>query len=486
MLDLNTLLLLESCTITFQAVAWVIVWRSWRHLYEVRFIAAGFVAIALGLLLYLQRGGDPSPVRIVIDNTVIKIGLVLLANGMVRFLGQRSLLPIGAVCLAFHVIFWSIAVAVAPQELAPRIHASTAFSIAIMGLMIHALYIDRGQPRMLRWITIALLAEFIGASLLQSALFYWSPTTVKSGPVLGDVNSWYFIQGYLFMMGLFICLLFMLGMRLSLDLRDRNMTLAREVHARRRLENKLSASLAAEKSARQEQRQLMRMVSHEFRTPLAAIRYANEMIVLMLQRPQEAIAKRLQTIDDAVTRMSMLIDRFLADERRADGVLKIERIDISGLAQQIRNHFDQVGKGRRLDFKRLDPVRDFWADPEMLRTIVVNLVDNAIKYSPSDESVEIAFIVRNDFLVIEVSDRGIGIPTDEQVHVGRRFFRASNTGSTAGSGLGLHGCRQLLDYHGGSLNLSPRDGGGIIATARLPLDRLRPEDVGQENGEVLA
>ena len=122
----------------------------------------------------------------------------------------------------------------------------------------------------------------------------------------------------------------------------------------------------------------------------------------------------------------------------------------------------------------------------MLRTIVVNLVDNAIKYSPSDESVEIAFIVRNDFLVIEVSDRGIGIPTDEQVHVGRRFFRASNTGSTAGSGLGLHGCRQLLDYHGGSLNLSPRDGGGIIATARLPLDRLRPEDVGQENGEVLA
>ncbi len=475
MLDLKTLLLLEFCTTTLQAIAWLLVWRSWRHLFELKVIAAGFIAIALGLLLLLQRGPDPAAWRILTDNTIFKIGLILLADGMARFLGQPRCLKIGIICLAAHIVFWSLAVTMAPEILALRIHASTVFTAIMMGIMIRTLYADRSQPSFLRWITIALLAEYIGASLLQSALVYWYPATVANEPVLSDVNAWYFFQGHMFIVGFFICLLFMVGMRLSLDLRDRNAALAQEVAERRRLEGELSASLDAEKAARQEQRQLIRMVSHEFRTPLAAIRYATEMLDTVIDDPPNAVSKRLAGIDTAVTRMTMLVDRFLSTERQVEGVLKIEELDVAGLAGDIKRHFDQVGLGRRLHFSSIEHVPDYWADVEMLRTVVVNLVDNALKYSPPETPVEIAFFTRNKLFIITVADRGIGVPENELNHVGRRFFRASNARGTIGTGLGFHTSGQLLEYHKGTVELQPRDGGGTVATVRLPMPGLGPE-----------
>ncbi|WP_367716616.1 HAMP domain-containing sensor histidine kinase [Nitratireductor sp. GISD-1A_MAKvit] len=468
MLDLKTLLLLEVCTTALQALAWLLVWRSWRYLYELKLIAAGFSAIALGLMLLALRGPDPHPLQLFVDNVTIKLGLVLLADGMARFLGHSGCLRVGLIILAAHMALWSLAMIVAPQDLSLRIHASTVFTLAMMGLMIRILHVDRGQPVFLRWITIALLLEYIGASLLQSALVFWQPDLFANAPILSDVNSWYFFQGHLFIVGLFICMLFMVGERLSIDLRDRNAALAVEVSERRRLEGELSASLDEEKAAREEQRQFMHMVSHEFRTPLAAIRYATEMLGIMIAKPPAAVTKRLASIDAAVSRMTILIDRFLSTEQMLESRMKVEKIDLSGLTQEIRQYFDDMGRGTRLQFKPAEEVPEYWGDVEMLRTVIINLVDNALKYSPSDLPVELAFLGRNKLLVIEVADRGIGVPAGELSHVGRRFFRASNTRKTAGSGLGLYTCRKLVRYHNGALDLRPRDGGGTVATIRLP------------------
>ena len=105
----------------------------------------------------------------------------------------------------------------------------------------------------------------------------------------------------------------------------------------------------------------------------------------------------------------------------------------------------------------------------MLRTVIVNLVDNALKYSPKDAEVEITIGAQNGDIVLEVKDRGIGIPDRDLAQIGNRFYRASNTGGTGGSGLGLHSCRQLVGYHQGHLDLSARQGGGTIARVFLPL-----------------
>ena len=429
MLDLETLLLMEFCVTALQAIAWLLVWMSWRHLFQLKFIAAGFVGIALGLLLLLLRGPDPVPWRIVTDNLVLKIGVVLLADGMARFLGRPSYLKIGILFLSAYIAFWTWAVAVAPADIALRIHASTALTVVIMSMMIRDLFLDRTQPPILRWITIAFLVEYSGASLIQSALAIWYPETVTSAPILSDINAWYFFQGILFIMGFFICLLFMVGMRLSMDLRDRNAALASEIAERQRLQGELCASLESEKVAREEQRQLMRMVSHEFRTPLAAIRYARDMLEAVLERPQEAVTKRLQAINEAVSRMTMLIDRFLTSERQGDGILKIDELDNVALARSVQQHFDRVGQGNRLHFTTVEDLPGYWADFEMLTTVLINLVDNALKYSGENSPVDIALFRRQNLFIMEVSDRGIGVPEEERSHLGRRFFRASEHGT---------------------------------------------------------
>lgn len=477
MLDLKTLLVLEFCITALLAIAWILIWMAWRHLYQLKFLAAGFTAIALGLLLLLERGPDPALWRIVTDNLVLKIGLVLLADGVARFLGRPSFIKIGIVFLALHILFWTLAVVYVPADLALRIHLSTAFTVVMMGLLARSVYLSHTQSRFLRWITIGLLAEYAGASLLQSLFVYWVPATVENGPILSNVNAWYFFQGTLFITALFICLLCMVSMRLFADLQDRNTALANEVAERRRLEVELSASLDAERAAREEQNLLMHMVSHEFRTPLAAIRYARDMIEAVLERPPQTVAKRLVGIDQSIERMTMLIDRFLAGQKQEEGILESEELDIAKLMESVTQPFILTGQEGQLRLSNVEQVRGYWGDPEMLGTVLINLIDNALKYSFDDSPVEIAVFERKNILVFQVSDRGIGVPEADRGHLGRRYFRASNARGRTGTGLGLHACRKLLGYHNGTLSLSPRPGGGTVAIARLPFPGLRPGEM---------
>ncbi|MEI2383665.1 HAMP domain-containing sensor histidine kinase [Breoghania sp. JC706] len=472
MLDLKTLLLLELCLATLQAAAWFMIWRAWRHLYELIFIMGAFAMISIGLLLLFLRGPDPSAFRIVFDNAIIKVGVVLMAEGLARFLGQPRLLRIGLVLVVAQVVAWSAAVILFPDTLEIRIHISTLFTVTVMTMMCRTLIADRSQPRVLNWIGVVLLAEYMIASLLQSALAELYPATVENAPVLSNYNAWYFFQGTLFLMAFFVWMVFMVGARLSAELMDRNAALAREVEVRQRLEGELSDSLAAEKALRTEQRQLVRMVSHEFRTPLAIIRYATEMIGVLLARPTEAVAQRLSGIDEATSRMTTLIDRFLDTERQDDSVVEVTRVDFDALLGEVERHFDHIGCSDRLVFVVERPLPEYWGDADMLLSVLVNLVDNALKYSADDQAVETELEVIHGALRISVSDKGIGIPKSDLPHIGRRFFRASNTQAATGTGLGIHMCRRLLEYHDGTLTIGPRAPEGTIATVHLPLPGL--------------
>src|SRR3546814_20188788 len=92
----------------------------------------------------------------------------------------------------------------------------------------------------------------------------------------------------------------------------------------------------------------------------------------------------------------------------------------------------------------------------MLATVLINLIDNAVKYSPDHSLIGIVARATPDAILLSVADRGIGIPPAEAGLIGRRFFRASNTKPATGTGLGLHNARQLLDYHHGRPSLQDR------------------------------
>lgn len=466
MLDLKTILIVTLATACLQAIVWIFAWRAWRHLYELKFLAAGFVAMAAGVALMLVRGGQPEEWAIIMPNTIIKVGLVLLAEGLARFLGQPRYSWIGVSLLVAHVAGWSLLVAVDPDNIAARIHASTLFTVIIMSVMCLGLARDRMQPAVLRWATIAVLAEYMLASIVQSVLEIGLPADFQSAPVLADRNAWYLLQGALFLIALFACLLFMVSSRLSVDLREKNERLSAEVLERRRLEGHLNASLETERALREEQADLMRIVSHEFRTPLAIIRNAADMIGLVGHRSPEATRERLAGIDEALDRLFALIDRFMADDR--ERTYRPEATPISAVIGGVRRHFAMTGAGDRLE---IAAERDMTilADAEMLVTVLINLVDNGLKYSPDHCPVRVTIREERAGLAIAVRDEGIGIPQDQRARVGRRFFRASNAATIAGTGLGIYSARRLLAYHGGTVDFEPHGEGGTAAIVRIPL-----------------
>lgn len=475
MLDLKTVLVVALATASLQAIAWVFVWRAWRHLYELKFLAAGFAAIAVGLLLMLMRGTEPGQLAVVLHNTIIKLGLVLLAEGLARFLGQPRYTWIGISLLIFQIVVWSAAVTIDPGNIAIRIHTSTFFTVIMMSVMCLGLLRDRTQPPLLRWITIAILVEYMAASVLQSAIEYSLPADFQSAPILADRNAWYLLQGTLFLIALFACLLFMVSSRLSADLREKNEALSEEVDERRKLEARLNASLEAERALRDEQRDFMRVVSHEFRTPLAVIRNAVDMIGLVGSKSPEATQERVAGIGEALNRLFSLIDRFMADDR--ENGFQPESMQVGSLIGDVRLHFEMTARGDRLHFTVEDETVSFYADPEMLATVIINLIDNALKYSPDDQPIHIGAREEQEVIVIEVRDHGIGIPSAELSKIGRRFFRAPNAKASAGTGLGLYAARKLLAYHDGTLQLISNEEGGTTAVVRLSLSSEAPSAI---------
>lgn len=467
MLDLKTVLIVTMATACLQALVWLFAWRAWRHLYELKFLAAGFVAIALGVLLMLVWGEQPSSWAVIIPNSVIKLGLVLLADGLARFLGQPRHTWVGVSMLLAHVSVWCAIMAVAPEDVALRIHASTVFTVVVMSLMCVGLMRDRSQPAVLRWITIAILVEYMLASVAQSILEIGLPAEVGRAPVLADRNAWYLLQGTLFMIALFTCLLFMVSSRLSADLRRKNSKLVHEVRERRRLEKRLNASLDSERALREEQGDLMRVVSHEFRTPLAIIRNAAEMIELIGEKSTAARNERLKAIHEALSRLFGLLDRFMADDRERAYRPKV--ISIGPVLTEVQRHFMMMGCEDRLKVSGENGEIAFFADEEMMVTVLINLIDNALKYSPDRCLVEVDVRTEDACLVVEVLDRGIGIPEGELEKIGSRFFRASNSKNVMGTGLGIYSARRFLKYHSGALSLQPRANGGTIAAIRIPV-----------------
>ncbi|WP_158969615.1 sensor histidine kinase [Chachezhania sediminis] len=475
MLDLRTIFALGVAGAGLEAITWLLFWLAWRRMDALKYFAGGFAIISAGLCMMMLRGAEPAIWWITVDNVLVKLGLVLIAAGLARFLGQprRARLMLGL--LALVMAGWGAAVATAPGDLYPRLLASAVFTVVMMSLMSLALLRDGSVPRLMRGVTIGVLCFYMIAAIVSVVQGLGLPLRIDGLATLGDRNAWFLMQGNIFLTGLFASLILMVSWRLSADLQANNAALRQEVEERKRLERKLSASLEAEKLLREEQSDFTRFVSHEFRTPLATIRNAAEMIVLTGHGIDPAARERLSAIGQALDRLSSLIDRFLAGDR--EGAFHPEPLPLSNLMADVMLHFDMTVGGHRLNVDLRERRGFIVADSDMLLTAIINLVDNALKYSPEDSPVTLTVAARGDHVAIRVADRGIGIPEADRALVGRRYFRASNTKPGTGTGMGLYAARRLVAYHDGELVLEPLPEGGTLAEIRLPLpiDAL-PED----------
>ncbi|HTH39563.1 MAG TPA: sensor histidine kinase [Rhodocyclaceae bacterium] len=214
----------------------------------------------------------------------------------------------------------------------------------------------------------------------------------------------------------------------------------------------------------EEQRRFVAMLSHEFRNPLAAIDRSAQMI--RIKAPELAVeeGRRLEQIRGNVATLSGLVDNFLLTEALDHGGVALSR-----QACPVRSLLDGVVRmlnedaGKRVVVTVTPADGTFGLDATMMGMAVGNLVDNALRYSPADAVVEISATIAEDGLCIRVADRGPTMEEDEMARLGTPYYRANTSLGKKGSGLGYYFARRIVEAHGGRLQASARNGGGMVA-----------------------
>jgi signal transduction histidine kinase len=245
-----------------------------------------------------------------------------------------------------------------------------------------------------------------------------------------------------------------------------------------RRQKRLAAALERERELRELKSRFVNMASHEIRTPLTTIRAASDLLLRYGERmtPEER-GREIGAIQREVAQLASLVEDVLAIGRaeRDDRPLKAQMVDIEEAA---RTHWSraEAALGRRLPLilAVAPDARRARLDPDLLRAILVNIFQNAIKFTPSGLPAELEVARADGVLTIALRDRGVGVPSDELDAVFDPFHRAANVGAVSGSGLGHANVREAAQRHGGAVALRPRDGGG--AEIRLTLREAPVED----------
>lgn len=247
-----------------------------------------------------------------------------------------------------------------------------------------------------------------------------------------------------------------------------------DITGRKHSEAEMREALEQQKALNELRSRFVAMTSHEFRTPLAAILTAEELLRHYGDRlPEDERRETLDSISAGVQRMSRMLDRVLLLGRADAQMLefKPQALDLHALCPQLAAEAklqDPAGRSELVcDIAPQVPPGLY--DEKLLRHIFGNLLSNAIKYSP--QGGRVLFQVRPDgdgTTVFRVQDQGIGIPPEEVGHLFESFHRASNVGSIQGTGLGLAIVKNAVERHGGTIAVESRLGLGTTFTVRLP------------------
>jgi two-component system phosphate regulon sensor histidine kinase PhoR len=220
-------------------------------------------------------------------------------------------------------------------------------------------------------------------------------------------------------------------------------------------------------------------VSHELRTPLSSIKLMLETV--MAAPEQEARDTFLPQSLAQVDRLSALVDQLLEQARAESGQMKLalRDVDLEEVAHPIVASFEPqaANKGISLELLPVRPVR-VEVDPDRLSQVFVNLIDNAIRHTPSGGRVRIELDARGSDAVVRVRDTGEGIPYRDVPRIFERFYvvdRSRKRESGGGAGLGLAIVKGIVDAHGGAVSAESMLGRGTTFTIRLPIMRIKRE-----------
>jgi len=234
----------------------------------------------------------------------------------------------------------------------------------------------------------------------------------------------------------------------------------------------LNEALRKEKELVEMKSRFVSIASHEFRTPLSTIALATG----FLRKHHEKLSpddfvKKLATIEKQVDHMTYLLDDILMIGKSDAGKIKTKytEVDIETFFQQTAREVEESMRTHQVQTFIQCSVKSFAADEKLLRNILINLITNAIKFSPNQKSVMLRVTNSPDFLKLEVKDKGIGITPEDQGNIFSAFHRGANVGAIQGTGLGLSIVKKAVDLLAGQIHLSSQAAEGTSFTITLPL-----------------
>jgi PAS domain S-box-containing protein len=233
----------------------------------------------------------------------------------------------------------------------------------------------------------------------------------------------------------------------------------------------LTISLEKEKEVNDLKSRFVSMASHEFRTPLSTILSSISLLAKYSStEDQPKRDKHIDRIKSSVKTLTDILNEFLSLGKIEEGKVDVkpDRFDLTEFISDVINEMNVLLKlEQNIQYTHIGP-NDTYSDSNLLKHVVINLISNAIKFSPEKSIINIQTKIEKDITILQISDQGIGIPKSDQVHLFERFFRATNVTNIQGTGLGLHIVGRYVDLLNGTIQYSSELEKGSSFTITYP------------------
>jgi PAS domain S-box-containing protein len=231
-------------------------------------------------------------------------------------------------------------------------------------------------------------------------------------------------------------------------------------------------ALEKEKDLNELKSRFVTTASHEFRTPLATILSSVSLIARYdSNADSEKREKHISRIKSSVNNLTQILNDFLSIEKLEEGIVHNNpvKFNFAELVTEVSEDLRGISKKGQTIAVEYSGSEEITLDPQLMKNVMINLVSNAIKYSPEEKEIEINVEVDKKNLRVDIVDHGIGIPEEDQHHLFERFFRAKNSGNAQGTGLGLNIVKKYVELMDGEISFVSSFNEGSTFTISIPL-----------------
>lgn len=220
------------------------------------------------------------------------------------------------------------------------------------------------------------------------------------------------------------------------------------------------------------QKNFLLSITHELRSPIASAKLAMQTLERKHDLPIEKTSRLVSNALVDIDRLHLLVENLLLSAKIESAAFEAgnDPVDLSALLRDASSKLhDTIGRGREFSLD-VQPGITVAGDPNALLSVVYNLIENAIKYSPAETPLAIKLTSENGLAVLRVADEGYGIPEVERKKIFKKFYRVGNedTRRSKGTGLGLYIVERIVALHGGRIHVMPNQPRGTVFEVKFP------------------